>query len=332
MSANKTLKKLGLNEFKPLPLITSGLAQTIAAAYWPTTVDRLSKKYHDILLDDGDALRVVENRPAQWSPGDRIVILVHGLAGSHESNYMVRMAQRLYKQNILVIRVNLRGCGVGHGLARFPYHSGRSEDLRFVLRWLQQKFSSSPVTQVGYSLGANITLKLAGEDGTRQTGNLDSVVAISPPADLAKTALHLRNSSNVLFDQFFVWKLRYDTYKLHKQFPDIPRPKIPLKISLTQFDDYYTAPRSGFSSAQDYYSKSSSAPLVQNIDVPCLILCSHDDPIIEAKSVANLKLSSSTELVMTKAGGHVGFLGRAGSSFENQWMDNLIARWVDELK
>ena len=80
--------------------------------------------------------------------------------------------------------MNLRGCGSGRGLARYPYHSGRSADVLAVLESLRQTTPQSPVTLIGFSLGGNIVLKLAGELSAAVPDNLQHVIAVCPPADL----------------------------------------------------------------------------------------------------------------------------------------------------
>ncbi|MGE0632972.1 MAG: alpha/beta fold hydrolase, partial [Pseudobdellovibrionaceae bacterium] len=202
------LKRLDWPAFEPHPFLPTGFLQTVASTFWPHLPDKTSAHLHDITLDDGDVIRVVENTPPGWKDGDRLVLAVHGLAGAHTSTYMIRITHQLLQKGIAVFRINLRGCGVGGGLAKNPYHSGRSEDSRTVLKWLKQKFPRSPVTQVGYSLGANMTLKMVGEDSDSPAGNLDQFVAVSPPVDLAKSAVHMQSLRNLFFDQFFVWRLK----------------------------------------------------------------------------------------------------------------------------
>lgn len=326
-SQNK-IKELGLPPFQPLSFIQSGMAQTIASGLWPFLPEKKPKRVHKVALEDKDTLIVVEDRPSSWRLGNRIVVLVHGLGGNHQANYMVRITRKLVQSGFLVLRVNLRGCGIGRGWAKNPYHSGRSDDLRTVLHWAAQKFPGSPVTQVGYSLGANITLKLAGEDGSSPSGNLDSLIAISPPVDLSATAQHIRKSKHRLFDQVFVWKLKYDIWRQERHFPDLPRVKFPLKMNLTQLDNDYTAPRSGFKDAQDYYAKSSCGPFVSSVRVPGLILCASDDPIVHAGSYDSLVLPENLDLHMLSTGGHVGFIGETGNPTDFQWMDCLIHRWI----
>jgi len=331
LESEHKIKSLGLLPFEPLPFVKTGISQTVASVLWPYAPDSKPHSVHQIGLEDGDRLSIVEDRPHSWKQGDRIALLVHGLVGHHKSNYMVRIAQKLVRNGVLVLRVNLRGCGTGFGLARHPYHSGRSEDLRAVLRWAAKRFPKSPVTQVGFSLGANITLKLAGEDGKAPTGNLDSIVAVSPPIDLAATAKHLKKSQHALFDRFFVWKLRYDIWRLHRKFPELPSIAFPLRMALTDIDEFYTAPRCGFKDAQDYYAKSSSGPLIPSIRVKGLILCAQDDPIVHTESYSNVRFPANTDLVMTRSGGHVGFIGRTGQGNDVQWMDCLVSQWILKL-
>jgi predicted alpha/beta-fold hydrolase len=325
---NDLLDHFDLGPFHPLPFLRSGMKQTIAAFYWPRVRKHLPQSFIDIKLPDGDQLRLIQNKPNSWKNGQRIAILVHGLAGNSASSYMVRAAQKIFSRGINVISVNLRGCGEGFGLARNIYHAGRSDDIRQILKVISQQYSKSPVSMIGYSLGANIILKMAGEDGQQISGNMDSLLAISPPVDLEKTSAQLKASENILFDQFFLWGLRLDINKMHKKFPDLPKPKIPMAVNLVEFDDIYTAPRAGFKNALDYYQQSSAAPWVQKINVPGLIVCAIDDPIIHTESVFYLKRPPHIDLIMPSHGGHVGFLAKQA---DVQWMDQLILAWLKNI-
>jgi uncharacterized protein len=325
--------------FKPMPLLASGWGQTLAAVYWPQLPDFRTAALHTVSLPDGDELAIVENRPHNWRPGGRIVVLVHGLVGSSASKDLVRLGRKLVRLGYLAIRVNLRGCGPGFGLARKLYHSGRSEDTREVIRWLAARFPESPVTQIGISLGGNITLKMAGEDGAHRIGRLDSVVAVSAPIDLAACADRLAQPEYRFFDRYFVNLLLRHSARLHRRFPDLPPAaslieldKRPKRMTLRLFDDIYTAPRSGFRDAEDYYARSSSKQFIPQIACPALLLCAADDPIVDARCYRRLPASGHVQVVMTDHGGHVGFLARPAKSWrEVRWMDNVILSWLRRL-
>lgn len=157
------LTKIGFDDFKPIPLLTSPFSQTVVAYYRPPYTDYLESHKHFVSLPDKDVLVLIENTPDSWRPHDRIVVLVHGLSGSHLSNYNIRLSQAFFNKGYKVIRINLRGCGPGLGLARFPHHAGHSDDTRFILYWIAKHYPHSKITQVGFSLGGNITLKMLGE-------------------------------------------------------------------------------------------------------------------------------------------------------------------------
>jgi predicted alpha/beta-fold hydrolase len=307
--------------FTPLPPFLGGWGQTIAGTLFPQTPLTKSPTRHIITVENDERVLVLENRPKSWRVGDNIALLVHGLAGSANSGYMVRMAKKLIKRGFMVMRMNLRGCGDGFGLARLPYHSGRSEDTRAVLKYFCNKFPNSPVTQIGYSLGGNITLKMAGEGPIE---NLKQVVSLSPPINLSDSSNHLARSSNSFFDKYFTTLLRSTIKKLHRRFPELPAANLPPKLTLREFDDYYTAPRSGFKNAEDYYSQSSSDQFIPKITIPTLIIYSKDDPVVCQKAFDKIPKLKNLKLIVTKKGGHMGFLGLK----KLRWLDDQILNWL----
>lgn len=318
--------------FRPLPFLHSGWAQTVGAVFWPQWPELRRGTPHVVPLPDGDRLVVLENRPPQWREGDRIIVLVHGLCGSSGSKDLVRLARRLARRGWLVMRVNLRGCGPGFGLARQLYHSGRSDDLRQVIQWLAGQFPRSPVTQIGFSLGGNITLKMAGEDGDTPVGRLDSIVGVSTPLDLAACVRRMESPSFRFFDRYFVKMLRRHVARLHRRFPELPAVEWPTRLSLRGFDDLYTAPRCGFRDAADYYAQASSEPFVSQIGYATLLLCAADDPIVDARCYQRLPRLRRGEVLVPEHGGHVGFLGWSAGAWPGvRWMDALLERWLRQL-
>ncbi|MGE3319299.1 MAG: YheT family hydrolase [Candidatus Berkiella sp.] len=327
----RILSKLDLAPFKALPLLNSGQRQTIAALYWPDIPNLDDSTSHIVPLPDGDKLVVIENRPATWQRGDRIVLMLHGLTGSARSKYLLRIADKLTKAGYLVMRMNLRGCGQGVGLARHLYHSGRSEDSRAAILWIKQHFPDSPVTLIGFSLGANIALKMAGEDGAKPSGNMDSVIAVSPPLDLEASVKLLIHKKNRLFNDFFVKCLMRDIEVLHQKFPDLEMPTFPSSLNVYQFDDIYTAPRSGFLNAKDYYTQSSSKHFIDNITVPTFILYAKDDPVIARRTFLHLPHKENFDILITARGGHVGWMGQTDEFARYRWMDKAVVNWVKTL-
>jgi hypothetical protein len=309
--------------FEPFPLLTNKHLQTILPSFLPREKEPPSRTTL-VHLEDGDKLALEVATPASWQPKHGTVVLVHGLASAHCAPYMARIAYKLFQRGIRSVRMNMRGCGSGHGLARQIYHGGRSEDVLAVLQTLAQS-EHSPTALIGFSLGGNQVLKLAGELGAKARDYLEQVIALCPPANMSKSARLLASPSNRLYDQHFLKKLIADVTERQQLFPDLPKISFPKKLNLIDFDNLYTAPRCGFKDAEDYYSQSSAAPLIPNIKIPCHILFALDDPFIDATACDDLELPGNVTVYFTNQGGHLGFLGLPPKV---RWLDEHILSWL----
>ncbi|HEY2840501.1 MAG TPA: alpha/beta fold hydrolase [Pirellulales bacterium] len=331
ISADKTkaLCAAGLPPFRPHPLLRNGHAQTLAGVYFPGDLPEYVAVQHRLSLSDGDATILHDDCPGAWQPGDAVALLLHGLGGCHQSVYMRRVAEKLSARGVRAFRMDLRGCGAAMELARYPYHSGRSADAAAALAFLQALCPGSPVTLVGYSLGGNIALKLAGESGASPPANLLSVMTVSPPADLGACSAWIGRRLNRGYDRYFARLLSTQLaerrarapHALHADFPRAP-------TRLREIDDWFTAPICGFGTADNYYRVSSAAPLMPEIRVPTLIVAAADDPLVPVKTFADLQLSPTTRLQITRRGGHLGYIGASGTDPDRRWIDWRVVDWV----
>lgn len=319
-----------MSDFYSHLLLPSGHLQTLAGAFIPRQMAPDRAVQHRVSLDDGDQIVLHDDCPAVWQAGARIALLIHGLAGCHASSYMQRIAHKLNCRGVRTFRMNLRGCGTGLGLARLPYHSGRSDDAAAALRVISAICRGSPTTLIGFSLGGNISLKLLGESHADLPSNLDRAVAVCPPVDLKQCVDSLQRGVNRLYDRHFVRRLVEQIETQCRLLPDAPRldgRKRPRGVF--EFDEWFTAPVCGFGTAENYYRCCSSAQFVPAIRVPTLILAAADDPLIPSQAFTNLQLSSAVTLRMTRSGGHLGFIGRRNGDPDRHWMDWRVVEWAD---
>jgi predicted alpha/beta-fold hydrolase len=251
-----------------------------------------------------------------------------GLAGCHQSGYLVRTAAKLNTKNVRTFRLDHRGWGAGAGLARLPFHAGRSEDVLAAMRFLAKTCPGSPLAVVGFSLSGNVVLKALGEWSDELPGLLDKACALTPPVDLSACADWMERPANRFYNRHMVSCLLSHLKVNNRPLPNANgRPVKPPK-SIRLFDDLYTAPASGFLSVEDYYTKSSSAPFLKKIEVPTLIIAAADDPMIPVSSFANLGLSPQIHLHLSPSGGHLGFIGRNGQDPDRRWLDWRIVDWI----
>ncbi len=314
--------------FEPHPLLRNGHLQTIVARYMPGPRVKLPSTYHEVDLGDGDRLSVLESRPDGWEPGDPAVVMVHGLAGCVRSPYLARVGLRLFRMGIRVVRMNMRGAGSGYGISRSYYHGGRSEDPRAVVEWLAGRAPGSPIGLVGFSLGANLVLKLAGEAADDDLAGFDCVVAANPPLDLHAACLHIRRPQGKIYDRNFIRLLQVEEERLRFAFPGLAPVDFSRVGNLFEFDDVYTAPRNGFRDAAEYYARSSSAPLIPRITAPGLVIHAADDPFIPVEPFHRVQFPPQLALELNPHGGHLGYLGRLSRGGDRRWLDARIAAWL----
>jgi predicted alpha/beta-fold hydrolase len=314
-------------DFRPLPLLGNAHVQTLLGNILAGPEVGFPSREHHVELADGDQLVLHDTVPERWRPGDRIALLVHGLGGSHQSGYMKRMTRRLAPRGIRVVRMDLRGCGRGMALARRPYHGGCSADVREAVEAICRWSPASPLALVGFSLGGNIVLKLAGEAVEQPLPNLERVVAVSPPIDLEKCAGVLAQRNNRLYELYYLRGLLDQVRQRQALFPEEAEVRFPRRLTMRIFDDLYTAPRCGFNDALHYYRTASSAGLVPRITVPTLILTARDDPFIAAEPFDSLQAPAHVRLSILERGGHLGFLGR-NKTGGVRWAEERIAEWV----
>ncbi len=316
--------------FRPHPLLRSGHLQTLAGLFFPGTLFDYSARRHHVAMADGDQVVLHDDCPEGWSAGNPAALMMHGLGGCHQSVYMRRIAHRLCERGVRVFRMDLRGCGAGIELARLPYHSGRSDDAATALRYLGSLCPGSPVTLIGFSLGGNIALKLAGESGHNPPANLERVMAVSPPCDLSACSAWISRLRNRGYDRYFADLLRKQIIARQTKAPHVVsvefarRPK-----QLREIDDWFTAPVCGFGTADNYYRTCSSAPLLADIRIPTLIVTAADDPLVQPDAVQIARRSSSVSLLVPRHGGHLGFIGSARTTDpDRRWIDWRIVEWV----
>jgi predicted alpha/beta-fold hydrolase len=193
---------------------------------------------------------------------------------------------------------------------------------------MARRAPDSPVALVGFSLGANLVLKLAAEAGDEALPNLDCVVAANPPIDLAACCRHIQRRENRVYDRNFVKALRAEVRRLHDLFPELGPVAFPKSMSLFDFDERYTAPRNGFAGARDYYERSSAAAMVPRIAVPGLVIQSEDDPFIPAEPFRQICFPPRLALEMIAGGGHLGYLSRSPWMGDRRWLDARVAAWL----
>lgn len=289
-------------------------------------------------MDDGESV-IVHQELGGLVPADApLVIMLHGLGGDHRSAYLERLAPRLRMSGLHVWRVDLRGCGAGLEHAWRPANAGSSQDLAQVLEAATQAFPGNPIHVIGFSLSGNILLKLLGEYGAGlivprfDLSRITSATAIAPPANLHDCADNMDQLSRRVYTRYYLKVLDEQVRLRQARWPQWKRiPRLPAVKTIREFDARFTAPLSGFRSADEYYSASSAAPLLAHISRPTEILVDRNDPVVTAHSFEKAALSETTELQFTTNGGHMGYFGIDGNGKLMRWMETYVVHRMRTL-
>jgi predicted alpha/beta-fold hydrolase len=328
--------------FRPRRFLRNGHLQTIMGNYL-RRVDRLPPAVAQLVeVAPGEGGQMPSQvlchchfQAAEIRSACPTAIIVHGLEGSSDSQYVIGNGNKLWKAGANVIRMNMRNCGDTERLTSTLYHSGLSADVDAVMRFFiaQQRLQS--VSVIGYSMGGNLVLKLAGELGAAAPPELKAVVGISPALDLGPSADALHEPLNRIYEiKFLRDLLRRYRYKA-TLFPEIYDAERAADIgSLREFDDRVTAFYSDFASASDYYHRAAAARVVDRIRVPTLILHALDDPFIRltAESRGLILANPAITYIETQNGGHCAFLADpdAASSDDGYWAEATLLRFLLE--
>jgi predicted alpha/beta-fold hydrolase len=320
-----------LTAFEPRRGLSNGHLQTVVGNYYPRPTFRLAAESEAVVVDPADGSRVLCHChwQAEAERASRLtLVLVHGLEGSSESRYILGIAARAWAAGCNVVRMNMRNCGGTDELTPTLYHSGLSGDLGAVVCHFTQRFGLQRVALVGYSMGGNLVLKLAGEWGNREP--LCAVAAVCPAVDLAAGSDALHEPINRAYELHFLRRLMRRFHRKAQLFPDIYETKgVGPVRSLRQFDDKIVARYWGFRDASDYYDRAASAHVVDRIAVPTLVLCAQDDPFIRILPETRAKLRGNPQVtfVETRHGGHCAYLSKDAGN-EVHWAEAAVMRYL----
>lgn len=274
----------------------------------------------------GDILHATLDLPATIRSDAPLVLLAHGLSGSADSYYMLETAARLLPLGYRVLRLNLRGAGPSRPDCRRHYHAGRSGDLRDALASLPPGLTARGVVAIGFSLGGNTVLKLAGEQGAG--GPVKAVAAICPPIDLGATSRSLNLPANRFFQKYLMTGFKAEYVAPGAELSDRLRAAVAAARSFVEFDATVTAPRNNVPDAETFYRENSARYFIPAIRVPALVVAAMDDPVVPFAPYREVDWAAVPGLIpaFTPGGGHVGHHGRGGI-----WYIELIARFLAGL-
>jgi len=319
-----------------------GHVQTIASFLLPRKIQLPVPEERLVEVEPGIEIRCWCYWQAESSRQSALtLIVVHGLEGSSDSQYMLGVARNGLAAKMNVVLMNQRNCGGMDACAPTLYNSSLSGDVAAVVRSMIENDGVSRFALIGFSMGGNLVLKLAGEWGRAGPPQFRAVAAVCPAIDLAASADALHEPRNRIYEYYFLLQLFRRLRTKARLFPgkfDVSR--LRGVSSLRMFDDRITAYYCGFTGADDYYARAAAANVVDRIAVPTLIIHAANDPFIrmQPETLRRIAANPSITYVETKDGGHCAFLGERNGGHngggnndpadDGRWAEREVVQFV----
>ena len=312
----------------PKWLVGGGHAQTI----YPKFVHLPAPSFRRELVADSTGLTQVAydfiDAPVAHAP---LVVLFHGLEGNSNSHYAQALMAHVKQKQWHGVVVHYRGCGGVVNTSEKAYHSGDSLECAWVLQQLRQRFDAAPIFAVGVSLGGNVLAKYLGEEANAAL--VEKAAIVSAPLDLVHASVALEQGlSKRLYAPYFLRTLlpKVRAEAAHGTHSGLNWQALLHSRSLKDFDEHYTAPVHGFTSADEYYQLSSAKPLLKHIAKPTLVINALNDPFMPAHALPTANdVSAAVTLYQPNHGGHVGFVSGAFSG-QLSWLPQTVLDFFSE--
>jgi hypothetical protein len=265
------------------------------------------------------------------------LIVVHGLEGSSESQYMMGIARNGLASGMNVVRMNQRNCGGMDHCAPTLYNSGRSADVAAVAKNIVERDAVAAFVLIGFSMGGNLVLKLAGEWGSDGPREFRGVAAVCPAINLAAGADALHEPANRIYEYYFLLQLFRRFRRKVKLFPDkFDAARLRGVKTLREFDDRVTAFYCDYTGADDYYARAAASHVLEKIAVPALVIHAANDPFVRILPETRKKLLSNRNItyIETEDGGHCAFVGERDDdpTFDGRWAEREVVEFAKQFR
>ncbi len=342
-----------LNSFSPPLLLNNGLLMTLYAAFrsrktWQQTLIETAPKYQKVIFKQGEVplfawVAIPENPRGT-------IIGTYGITGSLENQWFLKiLGRKAYARNYAVILFDWRAHGESAKLSSSLTSDGINEGKDFVSIAGESKALGCPAPFwfTGYSLGGQLALwgvhysqhlELNGLKSSDVAGG----AVICPNLDSNRSLPYLmKHPSGKYIEHAIAKELKKLALKLHSYHPqEIELEAIEKANTIWDFDRELVIPRLNIASVEEYFTTSSPFQILPTINKPTLILYAQDDPMFAPSIVPDLQTvcqsNKAIDLIMTEAGGHVGYISslscqQANGDRDCWWAWNRILDWTESI-
>ena len=320
-----------MDQFTPIPGLSNAHIQTLL----PRLLRRhplFNAYWQRLELPDGDFVDLAWSENPNTAGKKPLFILFHGLEGSFESPYANGLLSAAKEQGWLGVMMHFRGCSDVPNRLEKAYHSGETEDARFFLETIHDRFPNRVKVATGVSLGGNMLVNYLAKYNSNTL--LNAATIISAPLDLSACSERIQQGFSRVYQGYLLRSLKTNSIKklnsTRKHIVGLDKDMIAAIPDLLQFDNLITAPLNGYADAQDYYQQCSGLQFLNDINIPTRIIHAKDDPFMTTAVIPTHPLPNCVHYQLTEHGGHVGFINGSMTK-PNFWLEDTINRWFQTV-
>jgi len=311
MKKTSEIKTNKVPNFKAPLFLSSSFAQTFlnSARFRNKGIQKFDVRAREILVDceNGELLQAFISEHHTASKG--LIIIIHGWEGNHNSAYVINTGRYFFNKGYNVCRLNLRDHGTSHRLNEGFFLGTMSPEAFKGIKDIIKKHSADmPVFLIGFSMGANFSIRIAKHASDENYQRLKRVVAINPPYTPYESLKDLDKSKN--FRNYFVRKWKRSLKIKQELFPHLYSFEDLLEMETCEEMSHVILRRyTDFKDLTDYYSRYTLTDgWLDKITIPLTVIMSKDDPIISYKEIVATKMSPTVNLLLQNNGGHCGYI------------------------
>lgn len=343
--------------FNPPWFLQSGTLMTIyttlwASRSWEHTIIHPKPPYEQKIFIGGQDVPIF-GWVAIPENAHSTIVGTYGITGELDNQWFLKLlGRKAYAQGYAVVLFDWRAHGKTAELSPTLTSDGLFEGEDFVRIAAAAKAMGCPgkFWFTGFSLGGQLALwavkaamALVREDENLglKDSDIGGAAVICPSLDSRRSLSYLvKQPLGRYLEKAIARQLKKLAWRIHNAHPGAIDPKaIERANSIWGFDHELVIEQLGFPSVEAYYDASSALHLLPNLEKPTLIIYAQDDPLFDPAIIPDLEAACArnkvVDLLLTRHGGHVGYLSSKNGQIQAQdpdpwWGWNRVLQWLEQ--
>ncbi|HLO86982.1 MAG TPA: alpha/beta fold hydrolase [Nostocaceae cyanobacterium] len=334
--------------YNPPPFLRNGALMTAYTAlwgdrHWQSTTPHPEPPYQQVIFTGAVGVPIF-GWVAIPKNAHSTIVGTYGITGELDQQWFLRLlGRKAYAQGYAVVFFDWRAHGKTAELSPTLTSDGLYEGEDFVRIAAEAANMGCPrkFWFTGYSLGGQLALWGLKKAADFARDDIIGGAVICPSLDSYRSLTYIvRRPFGKYIEGRIAKELKQLAWKIYHAHPgSLDLEAINRANSIWGFDEELVIKHLGFASVPDYYQASSGLQLLPQLSKPTLIIYAADDPLFHPAIVPDLEEACADnaviDLLLTRYGGHVGYVNSKIGQMQNQdpdpwWAWNRTLQWIGE--